>query len=150
MKWMALVDGRLANPDEAVGAEIVEVGPGVYSVLDGERSLEVRVIANGAGYAVYAGGRRFEVELFDPRDRKSASAANARQGPQSVTAPMPGKVIRTLVEAGAEVAAGEGLVVVEAMKMQNEIKSPKTGRVVELRARAGVTVNAGDVLVVVD
>jgi biotin carboxyl carrier protein len=63
---------------------------------------------------------------------------------------MPGKVVRVLVEAGASVEAGDGLVVVEAMKMQNELKSPKGGTVVEIRAGAGATVNAGDVLVVVE
>jgi biotin carboxyl carrier protein len=63
---------------------------------------------------------------------------------------MPGKIVRVLIEEGAQVEAGAGLVVVEAMKMQNELKSPKAGTVTELRARAGATVNAGDVLVVVE
>ena len=63
---------------------------------------------------------------------------------------MPGKVVRVLVERGQEVEAGAGLVVVEAMKMQNELKSPKAGTVVELRAAPGATVNAGDVLVVIE
>jgi biotin carboxyl carrier protein len=67
-----------------------------------------------------------------------------------VLAPMPGKVVRVLVEEGQEVEAGAGLVVVEAMKMQNELKSPKKGTVAELRARPGATVNAGDVLAVVE
>jgi biotin carboxyl carrier protein len=63
---------------------------------------------------------------------------------------MPGKVVRVLVEAGQAVEAGQGLIVVEAMKMQNELKSPKSGTVAELRAANGSTVNAGDVLVVVE
>jgi biotin carboxyl carrier protein len=63
---------------------------------------------------------------------------------------MPGKVVRVLVEEGATVEAGAGLVVVEAMKMQNELKSPKAGTVTELRAREGTTVNAGDVLAVIE
>ena len=63
---------------------------------------------------------------------------------------MPGKVVRVLVEEGQEVEAGQGVVVVEAMKMQNELKSPKSGHVAELRAEPGSTVNAGDVLVVVE
>jgi biotin carboxyl carrier protein len=63
---------------------------------------------------------------------------------------MPGKVVRVLVEQGQSVEAGEGLVVVEAMTMQNELKSPKGGTVVELRAQVGATVNAGEVLAVVE
>jgi len=63
---------------------------------------------------------------------------------------MPGRVIRVLVESGQEIGAGQGLIVVEAMKMQNEMKSPRAGRVVEVRAAAGATVSAGDVLVVIE
>jgi biotin carboxyl carrier protein len=63
---------------------------------------------------------------------------------------MPGKVVRVLVKAGALVEAGDALVVVEAMKMQNELKSPKSGTVVEVRAEMGAPVNAGDLLVIVE
>ncbi len=150
MKRIATVDGRSYEVNGDEGAAITEVRPGVYSILDGTRSVEARVVASGGGYTVHLDGARFEVEVFDPRDRKSASSSGAGDGPQRVAAPMPGKVIRTLVEGGSEVAAGDGLVVVEAMKMQNEMKSPKAGRVVELRTRAGETVSVGDVLVVVD
>ncbi len=150
MKRTAIVEGRAYDVNGAEGAAIVEVRPGVYSILDGTRSVEARVVANGGGYTVHVNGLRYDVEVFDPRDRKSSSAQTGGRGPQRIAAPMPGKVIRTLVEVGAEVSAGEGLVVVEAMKMQNEMKSPKAGRVVELRVRAGATVSAGEVLVVVD
>jgi biotin carboxyl carrier protein len=63
---------------------------------------------------------------------------------------MPGRVIRVLVESGQEIGAGQGLIVVEAMKMQNEMKSPRAGRVAEVRAAAGATVSAGDILVVIE
>ncbi|MBC7929115.1 MAG: biotin/lipoyl-binding protein, partial [Rubrivivax sp.] len=71
-------------------------------------------------------------------------------GRAQINAPMPGKVVRVLVEAGQAVEAGAGLVVVEAMKMQNELKSPKTGTVSEVRVEPGATVNAGDVLVIIE
>jgi len=71
-------------------------------------------------------------------------------GRAQVAAPMPGKVVRVLVERGQAVEAGAGLVVVEAMKMQNELKSPKSGTVVELRVEAGATVNAGELLAVIE
>jgi biotin carboxyl carrier protein len=71
------------------------------------------------------------------------------EGPQRVDAPMPGKVVRVLVKQGDEVAEGQGLVVVEAMKMENELKSPKAGKVVELHAVEGAAVESGAKLVVV-
>src|SRR5205807_8872034 len=67
-----------------------------------------------------------------------------------IIAPMPGKVVRVLVEIGDQVEAGAGIVVVEAMKMQNEMKSPLAGTVVTLNVSAGITVNAGEVLAVVE
>ena len=67
-----------------------------------------------------------------------------------ILAPMPGKVVRVHTEAGANVEKGEGVVVVEAMKMQNEMKSPRTGVVVSVKVKAGDTVNAGDVLAVIE
>ena len=72
------------------------------------------------------------------------------QGPKKLTAPMPGKVVRVLVSAGAEVAAGAGVMVVEAMKMQNEIKSPKKGTIQKILVSEGAAVNAGDVLAIVE
>jgi biotin carboxyl carrier protein len=68
------------------------------------------------------------------------------EGRQQITAPMPGKVVRVLLQEGDTVEAGQGLLVVEAMKMQNEIRSPKSGRVEKLFAKEGLAVNAGDVL----
>jgi len=63
---------------------------------------------------------------------------------------MPGKVVRVLTEAGRQIKAGEGILIVEAMKMQNEVKSPKSGRIVEINLREGQTINAGEVLVVIE
>ena len=89
--------------------------------------------------------------LSDPKHLRGARVvAGHDAGRALVAAPMPGKVVRVLVERGQAVEAGAGVVVVEAMKMQNELKSPKDGRVAELRARAGATVNAGEVLAVVE
>jgi biotin carboxyl carrier protein len=137
----------------AYALEARETEPGAYLfVLEG-RVYECRVeTADARGAArVRVGGREFEVSLFDPRRLRAAGARGAQsQGRAVVVASMPGKIVRVLVEEGEAVEAGAGLVVVEAMKMQNELKSPKGGTVVELRARAGATVNAGDVLVVVE
>jgi biotin carboxyl carrier protein len=111
------------------------------------RSYAVALLAAGE---VSVNGRVFQVEVFDPRSLRGRRAAAEGSGPQTVAALMPGRVIRVLVEAGQEIGAGQGLIVVEAMKMQNEMKSPRAGRVMEVRAAAGATVSAGDVLVVIE
>jgi biotin carboxyl carrier protein len=82
--------------------------------------------------------------------RSRQGAAFDEKGPRKIVAPMPGRVVRLLVGEQAEVAMGQGLIVVEAMKMQNEIKSPKKGIVKKIVATAGAAVNAGDVLVIVE
>jgi biotin carboxyl carrier protein len=92
----------------------------------------------------------FPVEIFDPRELRARSSAGASQGRQNVAAPMPGKVVRLLVAAGDAVEAGQGLIVVEAMKMQNEMKSPKAGVVVEIKITEGATVSAGEILIVIE
>lgn len=134
--------------------EAHETEGGTHLLKHGGRVYECRVEATsdaGAPSAVEVNGRAFEVSLFDPRRLRAAGAGSAQgEGRAVVAASMPGKVVRVLVEEGAQVAAGDGLVIVEAMKMQNELKSPKAGTVVELRAREGATVNAGDVLAVVE
>jgi biotin carboxyl carrier protein len=132
--------------------EARETESGSLLLLHGGRVYECRVEAAGAGASkVEVAGREFEVALFDPRRLRAAGAVGgAAAGRAVVAASIPGKVVRVLVEEGAEVRAGDGLVVVEAMKMQNELKSSKDGRVTELRARAGATVNAGEVLAIVE
>ena len=136
--------------------EAREVGAGEYLLIHGGRVYECRVGAEpGAGargaLRVSVGTREYGVRLTDPKHLRGAVSGGGEQGGRAqVKAPMPGKVVRVLVEAGQAVEAGQGLVVVEAMKMQNELKSPKSGTVAELRAETGSTVNAGDVLVVVE
>jgi biotin carboxyl carrier protein len=117
------------------------------SVLLNERSYRV---SRGTGKEIWVNGRLFSMEVFDPRDLRPGQGSTANQGRQEIAASMPGKIIRVLVAAGDAVEEGQGLVVVEAMKMQNEMKSPKAGRVVEVRARPDATVGAGEILVVVE
>ena len=127
-------------------ADIFEVEPGLYSVLIGGRSYSVRV----DGTEVETNGRTFSVDVRDPRRSGRKSRRGFGEGRQNISAPMPGKVVRVLAAPGEAVVAGQGVIVVEAMKMQNEMKAPKPGIVVEVRAKEGATVTAGEVLVVLE
>jgi biotin carboxyl carrier protein len=101
-------------------------------------------------FAVTLRGASYEVKIVDPKRLGSGQATRSQDhGEAQILATMPGKVVRVLVELGTEVKAGAGIVVVEAMKMQNELKTPKAGTVVKLNATVGETVNAGDVLAVI-
>ena len=95
-------------------------------------------------------GNRFDIEVRDPRQFRRRQGLHGIEGLQNVAAPMPGKVIRILVPLGALVTAGQSLVVVEAMKMQNELRAPKSGQVVSIPVHEGDNVMAGEVLVVIE
>jgi len=131
-------------------ADATEVSPGIYSILIDGKSFEVRVERSGAGVRAIAGSREFRIAVADERDwqRKRGSAIEA-EGRQRILAPMPGKIVRVLVKTGDQVRAGQGLLVVEAMKMQNEIRAPKSGTIDRLAVVEGQTVNAGEVVAIV-
>lgn len=131
-------------------ASVLEVEPGIFSVLIDGRSHEVKVVTAPQGYYVDLNGERSVVGIRDPRDAGRHGAAAVADGRLNVSAPMPGKVVRVLVNEGDQLEAGAGLVVVEAMKMQNEMKSPKAGRVLFVKAKEGDTVAAGEVLVAIE
>jgi biotin carboxyl carrier protein len=136
---------RMGDGDERDAAvEVPE--PGIYSVLLDGRSYEARVEETPGPLVVVIDGYRFEVEVRDPRRRTRRSGGGSGDGVQTVAAPMPGKVVRVLVASGDAVEAGQGLLVVEAMKMQNEMKAPRAGTVLTIGAKEGATVAAGEVL----
>ncbi len=127
-------------------ADVEVVEPGVYSVLIDGRSYEARVEETADALVVVIDGRRFEIEARDPRRFFRKRTGAGADGIQTIAAPMPGKVVRVLAAVGDEVAAGQGLLVVEAMKMQNELKAPRAGRVLAMSAAEGATVAAGETL----
>lgn len=138
------IDGR------ALEADAVELAPGVYSILLGGRSFEVRVAPTHEGLRVHAAGEEFTAHVADPRSwRGKHGHAVEAEGRQQIVAPMPGKIVRLLVKAGDRVEAAQGLLVVEAMKMQNEIRTPKTGTVERLLVAEGQAVIAGEILAIV-
>lgn len=127
--------------------ELRPLEPGSYSVRLNGRSFRVML---GPKDEVCVNGRSLRIEVFDPRNLRATSRSSAQHGRQEVSAPMPGKIVRVLVAKGEAVEEGQGVVVVEAMKMQNEMKSPKAGTVAEIRTKQDATVSAGDVLVVIE
>jgi biotin carboxyl carrier protein len=131
-------------------AQVETPEPGVYSILIEGRSYDAFVAESPAGLEVSVDGHRFAVTVRDPRQWSRDGAGRSGEGVQTIVSPMPGKVVRVLLAPGDEVEPGQGVVVVEAMKMQNEIKSPKKGIVLKLSVSEGAAVNAGDVLAIVD
>ena len=124
--------------------------PCVYSVLLEGRSYEARVESTTGGTVVVIDGHRFEIQVRDPRRWSRQSGSRRGEGSETLTAPMPGKVIRILAAPGDTVTAGQGVLVVEAMKMQNELKATRAGRVAAVHAREGATVTAGEELVTIE
>lgn len=131
-------------------ASVAEVMPGVYSVLDGSHSFTVHVAPRSEDVEIWAGSRRFFASIADERDRPANSGAAQRNGPMELRTQMPGKVVKLLVALGDNVKAGAGLVVVEAMKMQNEVKAPRDGVVARISAVEGATVGANEPLITIE
>ena len=143
--WLVTLDGR------AVAVDAVEIAPNTLSILLEGQSFEINVAPSPDGkLKLQNGTQEFIAEVIDPRAWSGRRHGSVEaEGRQQIVAPMPGKVVRLLVKAGEHVEAGQGLLVVEAMKMQNEIRSPKSGTVERILAREGQPVNAGEVLCVV-
>ncbi|MGA2115395.1 MAG: biotin/lipoyl-containing protein [Bryobacteraceae bacterium] len=134
------------NDGEERRADVAEVTPGVYSVLLDGRSYEARVDQTPDGLVVVVNGTRFPIEVRDPRRWSARSGGRAGDGVQNLLAPMPGKVVRVLAKPGDMVEAGQGILVVEAMKMQNEMRAGRAGRVLSIAVQEGATVKADEVL----
>ena len=145
-RWRISLDG------EPVDADAVEIAPNNFSVLLNGKSHEILVTPSPNGtLTLQAAHREFIAEVLDSRAwRGRRHGALEAEGRQQILAPMPGKIIRVLVKSGEKVEAGQGLLVVEAMKMQNEIRSPKSGTVDRLLVKEGQPVNAGEVLAWID
>jgi len=125
--------------------------PGVLSLVVDGRAYRVVLEDDAQEPAVHLAGRRYAYRVDDPRSLKGRRGhGKGSDGPKQIKASMPGRVVRVLAAKGDAVEANQGVVVIEAMKMQNELKAPKAGVVAEVRVAAGDTVSAGDVLAVVE
>ncbi len=167
VKWRVTIDGEdclleyergsgtasysLTGQIEKRGvASVEEVMPGVFSVLLEGRSYRIDLLSGGGELAAWAGNQSFSIALSDQRDRPAKAKGQSAAGPMELRAQMPGKIVKLLVEPQSEVRAGQSLLVIEAMKMQNEMKSPKDGIVTAIYATEGATVLAGERLMVVE
>jgi biotin carboxyl carrier protein len=143
-RWSCRLDGKELEIDAVIAR------PDVLSLRIGNLAYEIKSERLANDLHLWVGSRRFSVEVRDPRSLRGRTRAGEYLGPRKITAPMPGKVVRLLVREGDEVEPGRGIVIVEAMKMQNEIKSPKKGIVGKIIVGEGAAVNAGDVLAIVE
>ena len=136
---------QMGDSDER-SAQVETPEPGVYSVLMDGRCYDAYVEETAAGLVISIDGFRFEIEARDPRRWSRKSAGRGGEGVQTIASSMPGKVVRVLVMPGDPVEAGQGIAVVEAMKMQNEMKASRAGKVLSVPVKEGATVAAGEVL----
>ena len=160
--YVALVDG--GQREETI--HVTHEGPGLYSVEIGGRvhrvdafrhdygtislivdtqSYSVQLDQRGTEVQVHIRGSTYPLEILDERRLRMRRAAGkfTVEGKQTLTAPMPGKVVKVLARVGDEVQEGQGVVVIEAMKMENEMRSPKDGKVAELFVSEGQAVDGG-------
>jgi biotin carboxyl carrier protein len=143
-QWRIRVDG------DPVDADAHLVRPGILSLLIAGQSHRIVLDAEASDPALHIGSDRIPYRIDDPRSLRSRRGQARTDGPVTLKASMPGRVVRISVEKGESVAAHQGVLVLEAMKMQNEIKSPKDGRIIDIRVSPGDTVAVGDILVIIE
>jgi biotin carboxyl carrier protein len=137
--------------DREMVADVLALGPSLYSLLVDGRSYEVDVLEVQGALVVHVSGQPFRVELRSELEAAlPAAGGGAASRGETVSAPMPGKVLRLLARAGDILQPGDGVAVIEAMKMENELKAVSGGRVREVRVAEGKPVNAGDVVAVLE
>jgi biotin carboxyl carrier protein len=166
-KYMATFDGadhaleveelaatslRVKLGEDQFDVDVRRVGPASFSVLVDNRCFDLDVIPDGDEIIVASRAGTTRVTLVDTarRSRRGSETRAQATGRVELRAMMPGRVVNVLVKAGDAVAFQQGVVVVEAMKMENELKSPKEGKVAEVKVAPGQTVEKGDVLVVIE
>ena len=147
--YVVVVDGQQHAVD------VTPINGAISLILDNGKSFEVSIGEQPAGsgnLTVHVNGRVVSAAVGATRKNwgRGQEAGAAASGPHSVTAPMPGKVVKLLVKPGDQVTARQGVVVVEAMKMENELRSSKAGAVTEVKVGEGALVEAGAVLVVIE
>jgi biotin carboxyl carrier protein len=139
---------RIGNRESDVSVEVIEEG--VYSLIVDGRSYEAAVREEKKGFVVEIGAHSIPVKIEDPFKAKSASGKGGVEGEAVISSPMPGRVVGLKVDVGQAVKEGAGVVLVEAMKMENELHSPKDGKVKSILVKVGDAVEGGQDLVVIE
>jgi biotin carboxyl carrier protein len=142
---------RIRFGENTFEVDVRRVGPTSFSILVGNRCFDLDVIEEGDELIVASRGATTRVTLFDKARRRANGAGRQPAGGKAeMRAMMPGRVINILIKVGDDVAHLQGVLVLEAMKMENEIKSPKAGKVTEVKVTPGQTVEKGELLAVIE
>ena len=166
MRYSATVDGteheveveeleahklRIHLGSQTYEVDLRKASLGSYSLLIGNRSLDLEVNREGDQFLVLSRHGATRVTLID-HARRAIAQRSAREvsGRVEIKAMMPGRVVQVLAKPGDDVETGQGVLIVEAMKMENELKAPKSGKVLEIRVSVGQTVEKGDILAVIE
>jgi len=164
MKYIATIDdqefeigidreGEVTVDGEVIGAQMESMlDPTLHSLIIGHHSRDVRINAEEDLYTVQVGGDILEVKVEDERTRRLAGVRGSLAvitGEIALKAPMPGVIIEVPVAEGAEVVKGDTVVVLESMKMQNEIKAPRDGRIHAMRIAAGDRVELNAIMLTI-
>lgn len=139
-RYALVVDGQRRELDAC------DSGPSTWSIIDDSRVYTVELERRAEGQIAHVGGHAVPVEVLDLRRmrlRRAQESAAGPAGPAAIVAPMPGKVVAIMAQEGEAVEQGQGVVVVEAMKMENELRAPKAGLVAALKVAVGHAVDAG-------
>jgi biotin carboxyl carrier protein len=166
MRYIATIDGaehefeieelsghslRITLGDTQFEADVRRAGQSSFSIIVGDRSFDFEVARQADELVVGARGVATRLTLQDTARRSRRTSTREHAGGRvELKAMMPGRVVSLLVKIGDEVAAQQGVVVVEAMKMENELKSPKAGKVTEIKVVAGQTVEKGELLLIIE
>lgn len=153
VEYVQTVDGiHVKIDDQEYKVDSSSAYKGFYSLLIDDRSIETLVSGKDNRFNVGYDSHEFEVEFFDPRARKPAQDAGkpVAEGIQRIKAPMAGRIVNTMVKVDDEVQEGEGLIVLEAMKMENKLVSHGAGKVLEILVSDDNTVDSGQDLMVID
>ncbi|HZQ18762.1 MAG TPA: biotin/lipoyl-containing protein [Terriglobales bacterium] len=143
--------GEQASAPRDIQVSSLRVSPGVLSLIADGKSVEARVSRSVETVTIFLQGRSYECVVRDSRSLRSRKRSGVNDaGEQKVTASMPGKIVRVLARVGEEIELGQGILVIEAMKMQNEVRAPKAGNLKSIIAKQGSNVNAGEVLAVIE
>lgn len=154
LKVEQCADGSWSVNGSAVVLDATSPEPELLSIISNNASFTAQrnpITAADGAISIILNGAEFIASVHDPRSLRSRrGTAASTDGPRKLNAPMPGKVVRILTPEGTIVSAGQGVIVIEAMKMQNELKSPKDGVVKKIAFAEGATVNPGDTLAIIE